>query len=1063
MKIGKALLCLISSSVLLFSVLVSASVESDIEQYQGQLDGLEASEVPADRSRRLILQKIVTALKSQLQLNERILTLKQELDKQPDTLLTLEESLQVAPHEPELPDAKVSDTALENLITVTNTRLLELKSDQAKFKQTETQAALNLANIREQLSELKGISENILRENFPANNDLSEPFQAALFTEKNLKIQSFELALLVLPKRIEIAKLNWQRLEEERLLKSRYLESLLSIKQSRQRKRAEETLQELDRENAPQKAEPALSLEEQKNKQLSDALRKILKQIEESDLERRALQDRLSLLTHSFSTISQQLELNVSHITPDQIQFILANREPIDPDQLEKDIALLQLAENQLEQSRNSLLATVREGDEVADETLTQGLRAIQSNRIKLLDQSIDAHSQLVASLTQVLQLQRQINLKIEANRELISQHLLWNPVTREVDLAWPKSLYLSAVELAQHWYERSPESIIKPHGNLYLRLSILGVAVMLCLWVRVYLLHHQKLWANQIGNVVTDRFHHTLQLFLLMPLASLGIPLLIWVVGKSILNPDHPDAVQLAAILRVTGLSTWIVLVLRGWLQRPDGMFCSHFGLNEQLALGFRRRLTWIYLVGLPLLIFQIYLWEIDSEEMRSGLVRLTVISLLLVVGFILASLLRHRHQWKAADRWWVKTQAWVFSLLVFCLLMLLLAGMGYLFTVNFLIYALFQLLGLILLAYIFYKMGMRLVLISKRRLEFDRAKERRAEILAARENHDEEPSPLETNYLNLRTISDHSKTLLKTATIVVFVSMMWSLMGGYFTFFGALDNVELWSTISTDGTTLQITLKSVVFGIAILALCLVGAHNLPGLLQLLVLRNLNLSPGTGYAVSSLIKYALILFGIFSAFSSFGLEWGKLQWLVAALGVGLGFGLQEIVANFVSGLIILFEKPVRIGDTVTIDNLTGTVTRIQIRATTIVDWDRKEVIIPNKTFITQQLINWSLTDSITRIVIPVGVAYGSDTERAKSLMLQAAMEEERVLKEPKPEVFFTAFGDSALNLELRLYVNAMSDRLEMTHRVNTAIDMKFKEAGIEIAFPQLDVHLKRS
>lgn len=286
---------------------------------------------------------------------------------------------------------------------------------------------------------------------------------------------------------------------------------------------------------------------------------------------------------------------------------------------------------------------------------------------------------------------------------------------------------------------------------------------------------------------------------------------------------------------------------------------------------------------------------------------------------------------------------------------------------------------------------------------------------------------------------------------------------MSGYLPLFGVLDNIELWSSVSSDGETALVTLKSVIFGVALLSLCLLAAYNLPGLLELLILRNLDLSPGTGYAISSLLKYTLIMVGVLVAFSSFGLEWGKLQWLVAALGVGLGFGLQEIVANFVSGLIILFEKPVRIGDTVTIDGLTGTVTRIQIRATTITDWDRKEVIIPNKAFITQQLINWSLTDSITRIVVPVGIAYGSDTEQARELLLAAANEEERVLQDPKPEAFFTEFADSSLTLELRFYVSAMADRLEMTHRVNTRIAEKFKKVNIEIAFPQLDVHLKRS
>lgn len=121
------------------------------------------------------------------------------------------------------------------------------------------------------------------------------------------------------------------------------------------------------------------------------------------------------------------------------------------------------------------------------------------------------------------------------------------------------------------------------------------------------------------------------------------------------------------------------------------------------------------------------------------------------------------------------------------------------------------------------------------------------------------------------------------------------------------------------------------------------------------------------------------------TVFGSLGVSWDKLQWLAAALSVGLGFGLQEIFGNFVSGLIILFERPVRIGDTVTIGTFSGTVSKIRIRATTITDFDRKEVIIPNKAFVTERLINWSLSDTVTRVVIRLGVAYGSDLDKVKS------------------------------------------------------------------------------
>jgi len=190
------------------------------------------------------------------------------------------------------------------------------------------------------------------------------------------------------------------------------------------------------------------------------------------------------------------------------------------------------------------------------------------------------------------------------------------------------------------------------------------------------------------------------------------------------------------------------------------------------------------------------------------------------------------------------------------------------------------------------------------------------------------------------------------------------------------------------------------------------------------------------------------------------GMEWSNIQWLVAALGVGLGFGLQEIFANFVSGLILLFERPVRIGDIVTLNNISGTVSKIHIRATTLIDFDRKEIVVPNKIFITEQLTNWSLSDQVTRVVIKVGIAYGSDCEKAHSLLLEIANNHPLVLRDPEPSALFLEFGSSSLNFELRVFAGQLSDRLKLTHELHLLIDRRFTEAGITIAFPQLDVHL---
>lgn len=259
------------------------------------------------------------------------------------------------------------------------------------------------------------------------------------------------------------------------------------------------------------------------------------------------------------------------------------------------------------------------------------------------------------------------------------------------------------------------------------------------------------------------------------------------------------------------------------------------------------------------------------------------------------------------------------------------------------------------------------------------------------------------------------------------------------------------------------MVTLGSLVAAAGVALLTFFGARNLPGLLEVSVLRRFRLSPSSTYAARAISKYVIVLVGVGAVLYLIGAEWAKLQWLVAALGVGIGFGLQEIVANFISGLLILFERPVRVGDVVTVGTTTGTVSRIRIRATTLTDWDRKEQIIPNKVFITEPLTNWTLSDSITRLIVRVGVAYGSDTGKVHRLLTAVAAGNERVVSEPPPTVFFVGFGDSSLDFEMRAFIKDVLEIMPLTHELHSEIDRVLKSEGIEIPFPKRDVYIRRS
>ncbi len=279
----------------------------------------------------------------------------------------------------------------------------------------------------------------------------------------------------------------------------------------------------------------------------------------------------------------------------------------------------------------------------------------------------------------------------------------------------------------------------------------------------------------------------------------------------------------------------------------------------------------------------------------------------------------------------------------------------------------------------------------VAARRLAYARALAKRQ--AQPKEGPEGEPV-VEEPTLDIEQVNQQSLRLVRLALIGGFVACLYWVWADLITVFTYLDNITLYEYSSGTGeaaTLMPISLLDLLGSLIILGLTIALASNLPGLLEVLVLSRLKLAQGSAYATTTLLTYVISGAGFVATLGALGVSWDKLQWLVAALSVGIGFGMQEIFANFISGLIILFERPVRIGDVVTIGNLSGTVSRIRIRATTITDFDRKEIIVPNKTFITGQLVNWSLTDTVTRVTLQIGVGYGSDLDLVRKLLLQAA------------------------------------------------------------------------
>jgi potassium-dependent mechanosensitive channel len=217
----------------------------------------------------------------------------------------------------------------------------------------------------------------------------------------------------------------------------------------------------------------------------------------------------------------------------------------------------------------------------------------------------------------------------------------------------------------------------------------------------------------------------------------------------------------------------------------------------------------------------------------------------------------------------------------------------------------------------------------------------------------------------------------------------------------------------------------------------------------------------GLGESISRLVHYAVITLGGIIALAAIGVELQNFAIVAGALGIGVGFGLQNVVNNFASGLILLFERPVRVGDTVVVDDVWGTIQKIGLRSTVMVTFDQSEMIVPNADLVSEKVTNWTLSNPTARVILPVGVAYGSSISQVFSILVDSALSQDDVLNEPPPEALFVGFGDSSLDFELRVWVSNIRRRLQVRSAVLTDVERRLTAAGIEIPFPQRDLHLR--
>ncbi|WP_429127696.1 miniconductance mechanosensitive channel MscM [Aeromonas media] len=1086
------LLCL----MLCLSLLPFSAVQADdaVTQVEELLQSVPKTDSLENQQLRESYQQALQYARDAQRYREQGKAYQQILIDYPKESARLKESLHNYQPQPRPPLSSLKEETLRQAISLSSNRQINLRKERQavtdslnQLESTGQEYHVRVDELRKQLLQTRSQLDRLSFSN--ESDRLQEAQQLATrLKEQSLsdRIQMLELEQLSAQQRNDLGKLKLQELNLAITDEDEWQNSLLAQQNQLRREKTVQALAESERLRRQLTSDlPLLQEQQQQNQALSLQLGALEDQIERVQDEQRGVDTSLSGLNDLVNSVREQLEwLQISNAYGENLRSKLADLPAYFPlEKLESDIVKARMAKYQYEteqdtlkdpaQIRNELLS----GDEI---TLDRAQRAVLDNLLKarrqLLTRLNDASDTLIQEQTRLKLLYSRQNSKIDEIREISASHLFWmpdvRPLTPAVLLGVPTALSLLLDPV--NWLQL-PRAIVE-NNPMTLTLAGLGLLVLAWCWAKLgrHLVQYSHYIAPRIGKVTQDKFSLTSRLLMRSLLAALPLPAMVLMM-RGLLDGawQYPFAVAVARGLGEIWFLLLALLVARH-LTLEKGILILHFRWQKERVQKVWGQFRTLLLVLIPSFFVQGMANSYQEHAFYDSLGRLAFIVGALWLLLFFARLNREKLPltWGQADM----TKPHLLHHFIWNSLMLapLLAVLGTLFGYFYTSRILLRQLELSLLAglgcLLVYYLAHRWMLIQRRRLAFDRAKSKRAEILAQREREDDDlsseiPDVVEEPELDLDTISAQSLGLVRTLLMLGFtmlVLVQWSDLNSAFSF---LSSIEVWQVSSKVAGIEQlsaITLQDLMLTAFAFILTVVTARNLPGLMELTLLQHLSLSPGTGFALTTVSKYLVILIGALTGFSMLGIDWSKTQWLVAALSVGLGFGLQEIFANFVSGLIILFEKPIRLGDTVTIRDLTGTVTKIKTRATTIVDWDRKEIIVPNKAFITEQFINWSLSDAITRVKLRIRIGLTQEPKRVQQLLEQCVQESTLVLDTPTPEVFLIEFTDSALIYEIRLYVNNMDHRMPITHEVHSLILEKLNQLGMHLPHQQIDIRMSR-
>ena len=809
-----------------------------------------------------------------------------------------------------------------------------------------------------------------------------------------------------------------------------------------------------------------LANESATNLKLSDYLLKSTDRLNELTQQNLRTKQQLDSLTQADQALDEQISVLKGSLLLSKILYQQKQALPhlkVDRDLADQiaDIRLYQFEINQQREQMSSPLAYVdkllaNQPQEQVTPQLRKALLEVAITRSDLLER---LNRELSALLNESITLQlnqKQLLGTAQGLRTTLEEQMFWIPSNKALDWDWlryvPERFASQVASLPWSSGIKELADGLSQRPLLFLPLLLVIGAL---LWRRKYLYQRLGKVHQDIGHFRRDSQWHTPQAILINILLAMPVSLGLALCSYALQIDARGQNANLGAALWQLA-QAWLVFYTAYRILAPGGVAEIHFRWHKpqvEFLRGWVRRLGTVVLA----LVGVVAVAEHQPSALADDVLGIgIVLTCYALMAWLLSRLLLSSpaHRDTSLFR---KAVGVAFTALPIALFVAVCFGYYYtaLKLTDRLIYTLYLLLFWLVIEAAF----VRGLSVAARRLAYQRALSKRA---AAKEGLDGEVISEEPT-LDIEQVNQQSLRLIRLALLGGFIAGLYWVWSDLLSVFAYLNNFTLYEYTSGTGSAasiVPISLGDLLGALVIVGITFALAGNLPGLLEVLVLSRLNLAQGSAYATTTLLSYTIVGVGIVSTLSTLGVSWDKLQWLVAALSVGLGFGMQEIFANFISGIMILFERPVRIGDTITIGNLSGTVSKIRIRATTITDFDRKDIIVPNKTFITGQLINWSLTDTVTRVTLKLGIDYGSDLDLVRDLLLKGAHENPRVLKDPEPIVYFLNFGESSLDHELRMHVRDLGDRNPTLDEINRYINREFKAHGIKISVRQVEVFL---